>query len=96
MMGRMFDSIKKIQSNYQQHAKDMDDMVIDLETVNMQYQNTMEDNLYKISKHNNIQEKKSSCKLNKMKISKKGLIISPKKSMTLFQEFKNCKNNKKE
>lgn len=48
-MGRMFDSIKKIQSNYKQHAKDMDDMVIDLETVNMQYQTSMEDNLHKIS-----------------------------------------------
>lgn len=47
-MGRMFDSIKKIQANYKQHAKEMDDMVIDLETVNMQYQTTMEDNLHKI------------------------------------------------
>lgn len=41
-MGRMFDSIHKIQFNYQQHAKDMDDMVIDLENGNMQYQNAME------------------------------------------------------
>ena len=48
MMGKVFESLQKIQSNYRSHSKDMESMVLESESLSQEYQSNMEDNIHAV------------------------------------------------
>ena len=48
MMGKTFDSVQKIKTNYKEHARQMENIVIESETLNQEYQNAMEATIHNI------------------------------------------------
>ena len=59
MLGKIFQGLKDIETNYLGHAGDMEELVINSENTSMEYQNAMETTLTDISNTKLTQTRKS-------------------------------------